>query len=31
MPDAAGGDGGDGVAKSEGVVHRYAVNLIDFI
>jgi hypothetical protein len=25
MPDAAGGEGGDGVAKPEGVVHRYAV------
>jgi hypothetical protein len=26
MPDAAGGEGGHGVAKPQGVVHRYAVN-----
>jgi uncharacterized protein len=26
MPDAVGGEGGHGVAKPQGVVHRYAVN-----
>jgi hypothetical protein len=25
-PDAAGGEGGHGAAKPQGVVHRYAVN-----
>jgi hypothetical protein len=26
IPHAAGGEGGHGAAKPEGVVHRYAVN-----
>jgi hypothetical protein len=31
MPDVAGGEGGHGVAKPLGVVHRYAVNnLLEF-
>jgi hypothetical protein len=27
MPDAAGGERGHGVAKPQGVVHRYALSL----
>jgi hypothetical protein len=26
MPDAAGGEGGHGAAKPEGVIHRYIFN-----
>jgi hypothetical protein len=26
IPEAAGGEGGHGAAKPEGVIHRYSVN-----
>ena len=29
IPDAAGGEGGHGAAKPEGVIHRYGFNLVE--